>query len=100
VVWTRLGQVKIYCECGTESACPYNAGKLSSGYVTGGLLGSAQIHRVNQLSYSPSSISVTPARNQGHLAQITLLSLLRILIPSHKTVGSELDRNKHFPRLI
>jgi hypothetical protein len=32
---------------------PYNAGKLSTGYITGGLSSSAQLHRLNQLQTVP-----------------------------------------------
>jgi hypothetical protein len=40
------------CECGNEpsgSMVPSSAGKLLSGFRTGGLLSSAHLHRVSQL---------------------------------------------------
>jgi hypothetical protein len=42
------GQADSSCECGNELSGMINAGKLSSGNTTGGLLSSAQLHGVNQ----------------------------------------------------
>jgi hypothetical protein len=43
--WRAL--VNAVCECGNEPSGSINAGKLSSGYTTGGLSSSAQLHRVS-----------------------------------------------------
>jgi hypothetical protein len=39
--------VESCCECGNELSGSINVGKLSSGYTTGGLSGSAQLHTVS-----------------------------------------------------
>jgi hypothetical protein len=39
--------VKSSCECGNEHLGSIKAGKLSSGYIIGGLSSSSQLHRVS-----------------------------------------------------
>jgi hypothetical protein len=46
LIWLKMGQVESSCECGNKPSSSINAGKLSSGFTSGDLSRSAQLHKL------------------------------------------------------